>query len=322
MKKIRIIACILLAATLCTLLAGCADSPTVMTVGGESVSYDMLRYFVMNYKTGYEGIEPEDFANDEELKAELVKNTNASISELVAYKLLAKEYGIKLTDEQKESIDKEVEALAASYDTEEAYKADLEANYITEAVYRDILESSAYCDSLYDYLTDEYTGIFRHDDATIMGDIEAGNFFSAEYIYVNYGLVDYEEKKAFAQGLCDRIKNGELMSKVYAEYENEYLLVADYVKLDAFTYSEENAFFEEAVLSLEIGECSDLLEMSGKFIIVKRLALDDEYIDKHFYSIIASYLSREFFNYVSDYADSLEIKMKKKYEDLEYCDIK
>ena len=321
MKILRIIACVAIIALLCPLLAGCSSSPTVMTVGGEKVSYDMLRYFVMNYKNGYPEIDPQEFLTNEELQAELVKNTNASICELVTYKLLAKEHKIKLTDEQKENIDAQIKQLSESYATEEEYKKDMEANYLTEDVYRDILTMSAYCDSLYDYLTDEYTGIFMHDDATIMGDIEAGNFFSAEYIYVKYGLTDYEEKKEFAQGLCDRIKNGELMSKVYSEYENEYLLAADYVKLDAFTYSEQNAFFEEAVLSLDIGETSELLETTGMFMIVRRLELDQEYIDNNFNSIIASYLSREFFNYIQDYSASLEIKMKKKYEDLNYWEM-
>ena len=82
MKKVRIIASLAIIALLCPMLAGCSSSPTVMTVGGEKVSYDMLRYFVMNYKEGYPEIDPEEFSTNEELQAELVKNTNASISEL------------------------------------------------------------------------------------------------------------------------------------------------------------------------------------------------------------------------------------------------
>ena len=320
MKKIKALALSLVVLILISTLVSCA-SPTAMKVGTYDVSYDMLRYFVMNYKNGYDSIDPREFLVSEDLQKALVENTNSSISELAAYYMLAREHGIKLTSEQRSQIKAKVEELRKGYATDEEYKADLEANFITEDVYREILTVQAYCDSLYEYLTDEVTGIFKHDDATIMGDIEAGNFFSAEYIYIDYSAKDYESRKAFAESIRERISNGEEMALVYAEYENEYLLSADYVKLGAFTYHDQNEYFEEAVLALKENECSEVIEQEGRLIIVKRLPLSSDYIDKNFNDIIARYLAREFFDYVEDYSSKLEIKMKGKYKDIKYWEI-
>ena len=312
MKKIRIIALVLAVLMMLPVLVSCSSSPTAMTVGSYKVSYDMLRYLGNNA-----------YVNRKlaELQQKLTDNTNASLRELAAYYLLAKEHKIKLSSEQKKEIDEQVKALRDGYNSEKDYEADMKKNFITEEVYREIITVQAYCDGLYEYLTDEVTGIFKHDDATIMGDIEAGNFFSAEYIYVNYGEKDRESRKKFAEDIQKRISKGEEMAIVYAEYENEYLLSADYVTLGAFTYHEQNEYFEEAVVSLEIGECSEVIEKENMFLIVKRRALSDEYIDKNFNSIIASYLSREFFDHVEEYSKALEIKMKGKYKELKYWEI-
>ncbi len=321
MKRIKFTAWLLVLVSLMICFSGCSSSPTAMKIGSYKISYDMLRYFVMNYKNGYEGVSPDEFEKSEELQKALTDNTDASLKELAAYKMLSDEYNIKLTDEQKEQIKNAVKSLKDGYNSEQDYLDDMKKNYVTEDVYREIVTLQAYCDSLYDYLTDEVTGIFRHDDATIMGDIEKGNFFSAEYMYIKYGEGDYQSKKDFANGLCERIQNGEEMAIIFAQYQNEYLLASDYVKLPAFTYHEQNEFFEETVLSLKEGETAKLVEQDGMFLIIKRLSLDEEYIDKNFNDIIASYLSREFFDYVEEYSSKLEIKMTGKYKELKYWEI-
>ena len=53
-RAVALLLCIMLAIPTLVSLTSCSEkSETFMTVGGYNVSYDMVRYFVMNYKTGY-----------------------------------------------------------------------------------------------------------------------------------------------------------------------------------------------------------------------------------------------------------------------------
>ena len=90
----------------------------------------------------------------------------------------------------------------------------------------------------------------------------------------------------------------------------------DYCSLPAFTYTEELQYFEDAVRALSVGEVSGVIERSDGFLIVKRLALSQDYINSNYMSIVSSYLTREYNRYMEDYAAGLEIEWKSKYKDL------
>ena len=188
-------------------ISSCSENNrTVMTVGDYKVSYAMLRYFVMNYMNGYENITPSDFASNENLQKQLYDNVISSISELATYSFLAEKHGISLTREEKKEIENSIKELRESYDSEEAYEKDLAANYMTEDLLEEIYTLNTKCDKLYDKLADEYTGIFKSDVETIDADIEAGNFFSAEYTVLYYTNKNKDERKASLQEILDKIK--------------------------------------------------------------------------------------------------------------------
>ena len=69
-KTLRITALLLTFVVLIVLLPACSASPTALKVGGEKVSYDLLRYFVMNYRRDA-GYTSEEYAADPALQAEL-----------------------------------------------------------------------------------------------------------------------------------------------------------------------------------------------------------------------------------------------------------
>ena len=295
---------------------------TVMTIGDYNVSYDMLRYFAMNYINSYEGVSEEDFINNEELQKQLYNNVTASLCEIASYALLAKKHDISLTKDEKKSIKKEIKDIKASYKSKDEYKKDLEANFMTEDVYEEIVRVEALCDKLYDYLTSPGAGMFDSDNETIDADIEKGNFFSAEYSVLYYTEKNKEERKAFMQNMLDTAKSGaslrDLCDDAYVTYGEELA----YEFYSAFTYTEKTELFENTVKALDIGEYSKVEDTGNSFLIVRRLDLDEDYIDKNYNTIIAKYLSREFFGYIDNYADSLDIKFKKGYEDLKLWEMK
>lgn len=319
LKRITAAVTALLVLLLSASLFSCAgSSPAVMEVGGVEVSYNMLRYFAVNYR----GETPaSDYEGNEALQQELADNVYTALRQLVACQKVAGEQEIELSDEEEETIDSQVEAIKAEYESDEAYEEAIAAQFGDEQTMRRILELQLLQSKLYTYLTDEYNGIFKSDDPTVRADIEAGNFFAAEYLFVNCADRDRAEKKAFAEGIHERVANGESMAEIDREYETTFGLSMDYSNLPCFTYTEKLQYFEDAVLALEVGELADLIERSDGFLIVQRKELDSEYIDQNFMSVVKSYLDREYTRYMQDYADALELEWKSDYEDLKLWEI-
>ena len=132
-QLMRITALLLTLAMLIVLLPACSSAPTALKVGGEKVSYDLLRYFVMNYRRDA-GYTAEEYAADPALQTELEEQVYTALREVMAYRALADEYKLTLTDEEKQSIEDSVEALKSEYADDAAYKAALEEAFLTEAV--------------------------------------------------------------------------------------------------------------------------------------------------------------------------------------------
>ena len=313
-------------------LASCSDgrSPTALTIGDYKVSYDLLRYFVMNYKSEYEAVAPGMVYSDAETQRQLVDNTNATLRDFAAYYMLVKKHGLKLSDDQKADVEAKIASLRNYSANDEEYKKALSDNYLTEDVLREIYTMQAYCDLLYAYLTDEYHGIFQHDDDTIMADIAEGHYFSDEYIVIHFDQNNREARMQLAENAAERVKNGTLLSKVYAdlhaELSGKYYDAASMEQVDEVVYYKQDVsskeqvldYFSDIVTSLEVGQVSSPVEHDSSIVIVKRLELD---VDNNFFDIIAAYLSRSFFNYVSDFAASLEIKQVGEFKDLDYWEI-
>jgi len=313
-KKKIISLLLVLGLLLCSLTLGCS-SKTVMTVGGYKVSEDLLRYFVLNYKNGYDEIDPSEFSNNAELKERLYENTIDSLKEMIVYERLAKHHGISLTSSEKKEVKAQVAAVAENYLTDAEYKAALKKNFMTEDVLYEVYRINALCDKLYNYLTDEYTGIFRYDDATVQKEIDDGNFFSAQHILLIFNSEkEKTEVRAAIEAIKARLEAGESMLSVYEDIKSDYGSEELYFETyDIFTYTEMNKTFEDALIKTEIGAYSDIVEYDDGYQIIKRMPVSDDYVDKNFDTVVAKYLSRVFFNYVDEYKATLEVKLSEKY---------
>jgi len=320
-------------AALCALsLFSCSSGNYALKIGDYKVSADLLRYFVMNYKSEYEAASPGMIYFDESLQAELVENTNATLRDFASYYMLFMQYKLSLTDVQKQNVEDQIASLKAAYATDAEFNAALAENYIASVdVLREIFTMQAYCDSVYDYLTDDYHGIFRYDDAAIMADVAEGHYYSDEYLSIHYDSDDDRaEKLALAESAVQRVRAGEQMSKIYVEYYNDdpsYYFDSDsyeqldtilYYKHDVFSADEMLSYFVDIVSSLEVGEVCDPVDHNSSFVVVRRLELD---VDNNFNSIIASYLSRCFFNYVEEFSADLEITYLNGYDQINYWEI-
>lgn len=317
----RIIPFLLVLTMLLTGLTACGNSsPTVMTVGEEEVSLDLLRYFVMNHRaeSGHSSVE---YSENEALQQELVDQVNYSLRELMAYQALADEHDIQFTKDEEESLKDSLDSLRSEYGSDEAVKEALAESYLTEDVYLQLQRLQALASKAYELLTNEHGGILSYNDDTVRADVEAGNFFSAEYLYIYYVESDKAEKTEFAEQLHDRLLAGESMQALDDEYSTTYGLSMEYVLIPAFTYTQENADFEEAVTALEVGAYTNPIVRGDGILIARRLEVSDEYVEQNFNAIIESYREREFAYLVQEQMSKMDISLKKSYESLNYWEM-
>lgn len=319
-RWVRITALLLFCLCLFSLFTGCSSSPTVLKVGDEKVSYDMLRYFVMNYRT-QSGHTAEEFANDETLQAELTEFVESRLLEIMTYAALADEYKIDLTDEEKDQLNESVKAMRAEYDSDEAYEQALKDAYLTEKVYKDLQRLQILAGDLYEYLTNQHGGEIPCDEALVRADVEAGNFFSVEYLYIYYSQTDKEEKVAFANDLHSRLLAGESMSALDREYSATYGLSMEYVVLPAFTYTQQHEDLENAILSVAIGGIADPVVRGDGVFIARRKAVDSTYVDENISEIIDSYKEREFARLIEKKSASMKITFQDAYQSLKYWEM-
>ena len=294
-------------------LVGCSD--VAMKVGDERVSYDLLRYFTMNYR-GELGYTAEEYTADPAKVERLETLVHDAIRELMAYRALADEFDLKLSDEEKKSVESSLESMKAEYADDAAYQAALAEAYLTEDVYKELVELQILAQKVYDYLTEERYNLIPTDAATIDADIAAGNFFSAEYLYIYYSETDKDEKIAFADSLYAEIKAGTSMQTLDDRYAGEYALSMEYVTLNAFTYTQQNEDFEELILSLKEGECAAPVVRGDGILIARRKALSMDFVNDNYNDIIQSYKEREFAYYVRDYGEKMEIVYDDDYKSL------
>ncbi len=311
---IRSMALLLCCLLLLPLMTACS-SPTALTVGEEKVSYDMLRYFVMNYRAE-SGHTAEEFAANEDLQKELNAFVESRLREIMAYQMLAEEYGIDLTRDEQEELETSLEEMKAEYETEEDYKKALADAYMTEDVYMELQRLQLLATHLYNYLTNEHSKQLDCSEATVRKDVEAGNFFAAEYLYIYFSAKDKEQKIEFANTLHSRLLAGESMTDLDDEFSATYGLSMERVVLPAFTYTQQHEDLEKAILGVEIGAYTAPIVRGDGVFIAQRKAVDSDYVDKNIAEVIECYKEREFTRFVDEKSSAMEITFKSKYESL------
>ncbi len=297
---------------------GCSDA--AIEIGDEEVSYDLLRYFTMNYRRDL-GYTAQEYADDPALAEKLETLVHDALREVMAYRALAEKYDLELSDEEEEAIRSSLEALKAQYEDVSAFEEELSREYLTEEVYCQLQELQYLAQKVYDHLTSERHNIIQTDAATIEADVKAGNFFAAEYLYIYYAESDKAEKTAFADTLHQALLAGKTMKELDDQYATEYGLAMEYVKLDAFTYTQQTEDFEELILSLKEGEYSSPTVRGDGILIARRLPLSESYVNENFDRIIQSYKEREFAYYVRDFGKKMQIVYQDDYKDLKLYEI-
>ena len=294
----------LFAAALAVSLCSCGSSPggldfpsgeTALTVGSYDVSADEYNYYYYNY-THTDGLD--DAAARDAALGDIRRNR--------AVMSMAEEYGLELSDEGRASVESYTAAMMDGVGTE-AFAEGLDEYKMSRELFLFLMEVGQLETELRDYAFDERNDVIRADDATVEKDI-GENFYAVKQILISKDGRSESEARALADEIAGRLDAGEDFDALCAGYNEDDKQDAGYGRY--FTggmYPEE---FEEAVGALKEGERSGVVETGVGFHIVKRLAIDPEYVDANFETLRYYYLNRAFNEMLAARAESLEAVWK------------
>ena len=289
MKKALIFLLVILLAA--SSLASCAkDDYTVITVGENKVGYDEYRYFYLNYLRDF----TEDGITDpDELARKIKENVEYSVRKKYAISDWAKEKGISLSSDELSTLKTQKQGYADAYGGRDIFLSELTGNFMTEKLFDEISESQMIEDKLRQFEYDEFTGSIRSDDATVEAYVKENFIHATHVLIMNDEGEDVAENYALALSIAEMAANGADFDSLILEYNED----SDMNKTTVGYYFAEGQLiveFEEAAKALEIGQVSGVVESPLGYHVVKRLAIEDSYVDKNFDALRLIYKARMF----------------------------
>lgn len=300
----RIIPIILVAVFVLSILASCSGTPkyqshdttVVMKIGDNGISADLYRYYYCSYKYR---------SGEQYSETELRKMTEKSLCEIMAVKDVAKKLKMSLPDDDVKLITDTITSMKKAYKTGEEYYAELSKNYLSEQVFYDIRYNDMLQELLYYYMTDESSMQIDSSKETFEKALES-DFLAAVNIVITEKTEDKDtglSGKELAGSVLEKIKAGEdiyeLAEKYSADSESGDRYFAPLTVQD---------FFEEKVRSLKIGEVSDVYEGDVGYCITKRVALDQNYINKNYDELRENFKFSEYLKIMTEKAESYKVE--------------
>ena len=260
--------------------AGKLALTAVGTVGDKEVLYEELYYLCSNYLPA---LKEKHGDNTDALRAELKETVYRNITANYAILSLCEEMGVELDEKTLDA------AVQAQIDTTVSENA---SNSRSE--YRELLRSMGMTDHymrntirvdlLYSELPEKYAraGLIPSSDEGIVQYVMENFYHTQHVVYLIEDGESREEDLKKAEQIVSKLDSGESMTSLI-KYSEDFF-GGDY-------YSAEGTMdkaYETAALALEIGEHSAVVESTGVsnidgstvpcFYVIKRLALDEEYI--------------------------------------------
>lgn len=320
--------CIIMAAVLCLSCVGCSgssgdDSRTLMTAGGYEVSYDVVRYVVMNLKK--DGITEE---------GELRERTLAAIRDIYAVFALASDYGMEFDDEYISNLasqakDSDVEEIGGK----KAFKELLKENYMTDSVYILMAKKDALRDEIMRSMIS--VGDIETDEEKLREIIESDEFIRVKQIlitsesaattddgvYILNGKTHTEEEaKALAAEAQEKAVAGEDFDALVAEYGQSFYMFGNtdgyYICRGMWDSVNENAAF-----ALNVGEVSGVIESDVGYSVFKRYEKSGDYIDSHFDEICTNWYNACYVTALEEKAAFTDIETGEEFDGMSLADM-
>ncbi len=296
-----------------------SEKTAVLDANGHEVSYGLYRYFFLNYKSSYTD---DEIKNDaENIYKEAEAEAFRAIKGLYAVIDLCSEYGISTSDKGiKDEVENTINSIKEQYINEEndktgeiGFKAALSKSFMTEEVLRFVSAVDACENALKQKLIEQ--GKITSNDDELKSIIEGEGFICVKQIYINAeNGATYEENKALSETVLLKAKGTADFDELIGSYSNDYSMTIDGYYICRGYMNEQ---FEAVAFSLDVGEISDVLELSDGFHIIKRLDKDKQYIEKHYDELKEQYQSCIFYEMINQKAETVSVTKKDVFSEID-----
>ena len=281
------------------------DKKTVMTIGGKDISASLYRYYLLNLRSQYDGGNSAMWDNNE-MSDYVEQQVVSYLKEYAAAEVMADNLSITVSDDDKKALDNYIAQVISQIDAEEntSYAAELESANMTDAMFRALQDNSLIQSQIY---VSKYQGTAT--DEQIL-DYVHQNYVRVKHILIKTVDLDDEQKaeaRSRADNILERAKNGENFEDLVKECSEDGM---DPDTGYYFTTGQMVQEFEDKSFDLAEGEISDIVESQYGYHIIKKYAMDDEYIlsDETLRSAAEDSICEEVFRTaLSEVADTLEV---------------
>ncbi len=290
------------------------NTKTVMTVGDYKVTYDEYRYFYYNCMLDMG--DQADFTDPQTVET-LKTNTENAIRKRYAIKLYCDKYNRKMSNADKKEMDEFIKSYIEDRGGEDKFKEELLNYRMTGDVFREQYELTYYYDVyLRELLFTGYDGIIPVDDQTIKSDVK-NNFYHYTQIFIPFEEgSDYGENQELINSALAELKSGKSFDEVAEKYSR---WTVDFRIGVYSTPGEKLQMIEDTALSLDIGEYSDVIFTSEGHHIIKRLPIEDDYIDKNLDTLLTVSATRRYNEFIDKEAATLNVEYKDYYNDITHA---
>lgn len=319
MKKftVRIVSAIVSVCLAAAMLAGCNPKsegnnyiemngkkisiPYAFKIGGKEVSMEEYRYYFLNLKHNYFDYGDESYwekhpEDEQALKNQVINYCKSNAAAV----LLAEKYNLTISEDEQAFIDSQIESNKANYETQAEYEQWLAGQYCTEDFYIKRVTESYLQRKLLDFMFGENGPEYIEDEDKTIKE----NFVHAQHILI--------ADKDSAQNVLDRVNAGEDFVTLMKEFNEDPGESEDGY---TFTKGEMVAAFEEAAFALSENAVSGLVQTDYGYHIIKRLPLEQSYIDENKEDMISNYKSMIMYQELDEFMAELEVENSKYYDD-------
>jgi len=308
MKKTKLVALMLCAIMLISVMFTGCSSKNILKIDGENIPEGYYNYYY-GYLYSYMGY----YINyDDEL---LDEYTIAQLKQQQAIKSTAKELGLELTAlENKYIIDSLNESIESMGQTN--YATFLKALGMTNKQYQDISKVYALNSKIYDYYYNPETGTEIPSNQDLIDDYKATTT-RATHIFFNTQEAESEDDRkavlARAEEVYANVEAGENFYDLIREYGEDPGVEED--PETGYYFNDGTGFdpsFTSAAYALEVNEYSEIVESSLGYHIILRLPVEDEYvqslIDAENSTVYSTYCTARLNEKLTEISDAMTVE--------------
>ncbi len=279
----------------------------IMTINGVDIDFDTYRYYYLTNRYYFDYGDTSIWTGETEdmdmFKDLLKEQTEISILSSFAINKIAEEQNIELDDDDTAQADAAIEELITTLGGQESFELALSSQYYTQDLYKELYLNSLLVNKVVEA---------RYGDA--IRDNFNETYVRAQHILIPFtdaAAEEHADDLALAEDIKARLDDGEDFEELRAEYNN------DPGQPDEgyyFTTGEMVVEFEEAAFALEENAISDIVETSYGYHIIRRLPMQENYLDDLLMNYMTDEMITEFSTELEEISAEIEISYGENYD--------